>query len=112
MGVRALQCGLDSDLFPLRLFGGDGFSDVLTAYGPSFLAATFLVSSPEEYSYAEFSGRSLLETFPYSVLFGSTVDTCLRQLMRCVVRWCSKLWLSRSRAAETDPHGLACSEDH
>ena len=27
-----------------------------------------------------FSGRSLPETFPYSALFGSTVDTCLRQL--------------------------------
>ena len=49
--------------FPLRLFGGDGFSDVLTAYGPSCLAAFFLVSSPEEYSYAEFSRRSLPETF-------------------------------------------------
>ena len=57
MGVRALPCGLDYVLFPLRLFGGDGFSDVLTAYGPSSLAATFLVSSTEEYSYAEFSGR-------------------------------------------------------
>ena len=34
MGVRALQCGLDYDQFPLRLFCGDGFSDVLTAYGP------------------------------------------------------------------------------
>ena len=28
------------------------------------------------------SGRSLPETFPYSSLFGSTVDTCLRQLTR------------------------------
>ena len=36
MGVRALLCGLDHDLFPLRLFGGDGFSDVLTVYGPRF----------------------------------------------------------------------------
>ena len=50
-------------IFPLRLFDGDGFSDVLTAHGPSCLAATFFVSSPEEYSYAEFSGRSLPETF-------------------------------------------------
>ena len=34
MGVRALPCGLDYDLFPLRLSYGDGFSDVLTACGP------------------------------------------------------------------------------
>ena len=34
MGVRALPCGLDYDQFPPRLFCGDGFSDVLTAYGP------------------------------------------------------------------------------
>ena len=34
--------------------------------------------------------------FPYSALFGTTVDTCLRQLSGYVVRWCSKLWLSRS----------------
>ena len=33
-GVRALPCGLDYDQFPLRLSRGDGFSDVLTAYGP------------------------------------------------------------------------------
>ena len=33
MGVRALPCGLDYDQFPLRLSCGDGFSDVLTAYG-------------------------------------------------------------------------------
>ena len=72
-------------------FGGDGFSDVLTAYGPLVSAFTFPVSSPEECSYAEFSGRSLPETFPCSALFGSTVDTCLRQLTRCVVRWCRKL---------------------
>ena len=132
MGVRALPCGLDYVLFPFRLFGGDGFSVVLTAYGTPLFKC------------AEFSGRSLLETFPYSVLVGSTVDTnlrqftelfrisaqcfvwqwlqfalvdgvlsyfetfriqrdlvstvdtCLRQLTRCVVRWCSKLWLSRS----------------
>ena len=50
--------------------------------GPLFLAVTFPVSSPEEYSCAEFSGRSLPETFPYSAPFGSTVDTCLRQLTR------------------------------
>ena len=62
MGVRALPCGLDYDFFPLRLFCGDGFSGVLTPVGPSFLAGTFLVSSPEEYSYAEFFGRSLPET--------------------------------------------------
>ena len=70
-----------------------------------------------------FLGDSLPEAFPYSALFGSTVDTWLRQLTRCVVRWCSKLWLSPQlhfiegcrlpfRAAETDPRGLACSEDH
>ena len=110
-------CGLDYDFFPLRLFDGDGFSDVLTAYGSSLLAATFLVSSPEEYSCAEFSGRSLPETFPYSALFGSTVDTCLSQLTRCVVRWCPQLHHIEGRrlpfrAAETDPHSLACSEDH
>ena len=34
VGVRALACGLDYVLFLVRLFGGDGFSDVLTAYGP------------------------------------------------------------------------------
>ena len=34
MGVRALPCGLDYVLFPLRLLGVDGFSVVLTAYGP------------------------------------------------------------------------------
>ena len=34
MGVRALPCGLDYGQFPLRLFCGDGFSGVLTAYGP------------------------------------------------------------------------------
>ena len=34
IGVRALPCGLDYDQFPLRLSCGDGFSDVLTAYGP------------------------------------------------------------------------------
>ena len=33
MGVRALPCGLDYDQFPLRLSCGDGFSDVLAAYG-------------------------------------------------------------------------------
>ena len=44
------------------------------------------------FKYADFSGRSLLETFLYSALFGSTVDTSLRQLTRCVIR----LWLSRS----------------
>ena len=46
--------------------------------GPSFLAATFPFSSPEEYSFAEFSVRSLPEMFPYSLLFGTTVVT------RCV----------------------------
>ena len=34
IGVRALRCGLDYVQFPLRLSCGDGFSDVLTAYGP------------------------------------------------------------------------------
>ena len=81
---------------PSPSLGGDGFSDVLTAYGPSFLAATFLVSSPEEYSCAEFFWEIPSGNIPYSALFGSTVDTCLLQLTRCVVRWCSKLWLSRS----------------
>ena len=34
MGARALPCDLDYDHFPLRLPCGDGFSDVLIAYGP------------------------------------------------------------------------------
>ena len=46
---------------------------------------------------------------------------CLSLYDRCVVRWCSKLWLSHScmsskvvdfRAAETAPHGPTFSEDH
>ena len=56
-------------------FCDDGFSDDLTEYGPSFLAVTFPVSSREEHRYAEFSGRSLPDTFPYSVLLFTTVDT-------------------------------------
>ena len=45
-------------IFSLSVSGGDGFSDVLTAYGTSFLAASFPFSSPEEYSYMGFSGRA------------------------------------------------------
>ena len=41
MAVRALPCGLDHVLFPHRLFGGDGFSDVLTAYGPPVSGSYF-----------------------------------------------------------------------
>ena len=33
LGVRVLSCGLYYNQFPLRFLCGDGFSDVLTAYG-------------------------------------------------------------------------------
>ena len=40
---------------------------------------TLVRSSPVEFRIMDFSGRRLLETFPYSALVGSTLDTSLRQ---------------------------------
>ena len=47
-------------------------------------------SSPLEYKSMEFSGRRLLVCFPCSVLFGSTVDTCLASVYEA-------LWLPHCR---------------
>ena len=69
------------------LSGGDGFSGVLTAYGPSYLAATCSMSYRGS-STRIFLGdpfciqRLLVRNVPvYSALVGSTVDTSLRQSM-------------------------------
>ena len=83
MGLRALPCGSDYVfLFPLRLFGGDGFSVVLTAYGPPYLAATCSMS------YRSSSARSSLGD-PFRE--HSRIQCLLvRQWTHiCVSLWCS-----------------------
>ena len=122
IGVRALPCGLDYVLFPLRLFGGDGFSDVLTAYGPSSLAATFLVSSPEEYSYAEFSGRpfrkrSRIQRYLVRQWLHVCVSSRGAWFDGAVTAVVPQLHFIEGRrlpfrGAEAVSHGLACLEDH
>ena len=74
------------------------------------------------HSYAEFSGRSLPETFPYSALFGSTVDTCLSadevrgSMVQPTVDLPQLPFIAGRQfpccGAEVDSHGPACSEDH
>ena len=39
--------------------------------------------SPLEFMSMDFSGRRLLVSFPYSVLLGSTVDTCMALVYLC-----------------------------
>ena len=54
------------------------------------------VCSPLQYKSMDFSGRRILVWFPYSVLLGSTVDTCLRQFIEAQSSYCRKLRILRS----------------
>ena len=88
--VRCLSCWRNTGKF--RVFWE--FTTRNYFYGPLYLAVTCAVysttrqslvpSSPLEYKSMDFSGRRLLVCFPYSVLLGSTVDTCLASVYEAI----------------------------
>ena len=67
---------------------------VMVSQMPSFLAATFLVSSPSTVMRSflgdPFRKRSRIQRY----LVRQWIHVC--QLTRCVVQWCSQLWIFRS----------------
>ena len=69
-------------------------------YSPLCLASFCSVSSPEEYK-TWILWEIIPEMFPYSALFGSTVDTYLRQ--------CTSLWASVCQQRQVRSANCACS---
>ena len=119
MGVRALPCGLDYDQFPLRLSCGDGFSDVLTAYGPLVSGSHFSLLSPEEYSYVDFSGRTfrkcsriLRYLVRQWILVASVYGLCLATETGTHSANCARTspWRSHRCSSWTSLTWLLCSE--